>query len=175
MASRTGNNSLQHEYPPSKLTRMGRQKNAAKARAKNFRKPEAEPPQPQIDESGSESSSDGDFVPEMDTDTDTESETEEDDEFFGEVKTDADYLNFSSALIKAQEEEVAREKARQRKRKKHYTGNSARSQRRHREYGLKMQRGGFRSVAAFFKSTQQPASALTPVSLSFFSRTCQIN
>ncbi len=73
-------------------------------------------------------------VPDTDSDSDSDSEVSnfEDDDLFGDVKSDTDFLIFSSALRVGHENALAREKEKHRKRKAHYTGNSDRSLRRHR-------------------------------------------
>ncbi len=153
---------------------MGRKKNTVKARTKNL-KLEARPKTPPVEESDSESTDDGNFVPDTDSDSDSDSEVSnfEDDDLFGDVKSDTDFLIFSSALRVGHENALAREKEKHRKRKAHYTGNSDRSLRRHREFGRKMQQKGFQSVANIFKPARKTVAhqdtSLTPVSLRLFS------
>lgn len=124
---------------------MPRRKNCFKAWARNL------PPKP-VEEPFSDSE-DNEFFPNGSSDEEFPSSDEEELES-AELKNEADLLLFLEKLQMAHDRLVAEQKALHRKRPRHYTKNSERSKKRHRQQKREMEKKGFQSVDVFFKLNQ---------------------
>lgn len=119
---------------------MPRRKNCSKARTLNL-------PVKHVEEPFSDSE-DNEFIPNTSSDEEFSS-SDEDELKVSDLKNEADLLLFSETLQAAHNRLIAEQKAK-RKRPTHYTKNSERSKKRHRQQRREMERKGFQSIKMFF-------------------------
>ena len=133
---------------------MGRKKNSAKARSRNL----PSKPRARVEEAPDDGLADvpPPPQPEKSPQEDGDDEAESDDEFGGEMETEDDLAQFTARLQTAHSQWVIteREKAANRKRKKHYDRKSDRTQRRRKQARRELKAKGFPSVLEMWNAAR---------------------